>query len=78
MAAATGSSDSESTGDEEWERLREAVWDAGPQRAAASLESSDGREGRKVFGAGLAKTAACSLMRPVHVPPEIKVFCAVE
>ncbi|KAL8180615.1 UNVERIFIED_CONTAM: hypothetical protein K2H54_029711 [Gekko kuhli] len=42
MAAATGSSDSESNGDEEWERFREAVWDAGPLPAAASLKSSDG------------------------------------
>ncbi|XP_015285065.1 PREDICTED: uncharacterized protein C12orf43 homolog [Gekko japonicus] len=42
MAAATGSSDSESTGDEEWERFREAVWDEGPLVAAASLKSSDG------------------------------------
>ncbi|XP_054852298.1 protein CUSTOS [Eublepharis macularius] len=42
MAAATGASDSESGGEEERERLREAVWDVAPQRAAADLESSDG------------------------------------
>ncbi|XP_077165543.1 protein CUSTOS [Paroedura picta] len=42
MAAAVGSSDSESTDDEARERLREAVWHSGPQRAAASREPSDG------------------------------------
>lgn len=74
MAAPTGSSDSESTGDEEWERFREAVWDAaGSPRAAASLESSGGR---KVLSAaaGLARTAACPSMWPVHVLPQIKHF----
>ncbi|XP_060105021.1 protein CUSTOS [Heteronotia binoei] len=40
MATGTGSSDSESTGGEEWERFREAVWDAGPQRAC--LKPSNG------------------------------------
>uniref|UniRef100_A0ACB8FY12 Uncharacterized protein n=1 Tax=Sphaerodactylus townsendi TaxID=933632 RepID=A0ACB8FY12_9SAUR len=42
MAVAKSTSDSESSGNEERERLREAVWDVAPQQVAACLESSDG------------------------------------